>query len=523
MPGRAPKGYYILKIDSYSVCVVIASDEATGIVEPRGLSPFGAIAPAPAPPKEYPALAKSTLDKSTIWHPRLPGHGLPGDGCGSPVPYHCNHHDESFWTKSHCLNRDCPDCYELWASREAKRASMRIAWGFKAVRQAFYERGKLEKRQFRAPKLNAFVMSFRLHGKPLSGRVISGLRRECYAIASELRIIGGCCVPHPFRQDRYDHWISDDTVHFHLVGMTLNGWTAQREVRNRDLRARLESGEVVFKALADDEYSEGPRRGAGGRSYFERPDWRGFRSGRAVKRHIQYLLTHSGIVDGQHALTWFGAFAYNRLTRSRGALSTSVSIGSYFPHSQDDISPSPECPVCGSRDTERCTANEPVFQWGDWEHERPVGTREVANWPEPSHGPDEMCENEAIWHYVKSILRSGKSSLDKGTISLERLLEQPKGWDIRRVIRWNLGTGRLILGSDGDTVRLARLPTLDSALSSVRKIVLSGEPIDGTDSRLESLIGDSECGAPVSDEDFVFGPLLTRYRAQVCLMGCDCD
>jgi len=89
--------------------------------------------------------------------------GSPGEGCGDPVPVHCNTHGGAFWTKSHCLNRECPDCKELWANKEAQRAAGRLAWGKKTFDHSRFAQGDT-----RRSRIVHVVVSMYDDGRPMN-------------------------------------------------------------------------------------------------------------------------------------------------------------------------------------------------------------------------------------------------------------------------------------------------------------------------------------------------------------------
>jgi hypothetical protein len=110
----------------------------------------------------------------------------------------------------------------------------------------------------------------------------------------------------------------------------------------------------------------------------------------------------------------------------------------------------------------------------------------------------------AIWTWLKA-------ALSEGSIPRDRLnAEDPALLD--RCIDLNLKTGRLGI-TPGDRLYLKHEYDLDDALRDVRTVVLSSEPDDGRDWRLERLLkaNPSAENYVLSDVGFVFGPVETRY------------
>ena len=257
----------------------------------------------------YPAPAKSIAGYEL---PTLPGHGNRGESCGQKVEYRkCGSCGHQFWVESSCMMRECPDCYEKWAFREAKEAMGRLWMG---SRRVMHDR-MIMKRECR---LLHVVVSL-----PSEGLDLVASRRKAYDVASSRGVLGGCSVPHPFRDAcGEEEYRLDGFIHHHMLVLV-----------HDKLLERSDPG-VVFKTIRGPESSE------------DAPHYPGFRSPREVKRCIQYLLTHCGIWKGRHALTWFGALSYRNLPT--GLLERS------FPEAYDELNAwekGVRCPECGSLDT----------------------------------------------------------------------------------------------------------------------------------------------------------------------------
>lgn len=422
------------------------------------------------------AETKVSVDKSTIWLPHLPGQKEPSPSCGNPVPYHCTEHHESFWTKSHCLNRDCPDCMELWANKEANRASRRIAWGAKTLKIEHYQAttvafvhslddGFNPDAQYRKSRLNHFVVSIELESEDLESmtlRAITRYQRKAYDVVKLHGIVGGCCVVHPFRKDRYDKfWTKDHTVHFHFVGFTFRGWKSACESEDENLDSDERAGYIVFKALPDEEYG----------------DYKGLRSGRAIKRLLQYLLTHCGVDDNEHSLVYFGQFSYNKLSKARVENLFRPNPEGKCPSALADTKGPPKCPICGSGKTEPCYGGTTTFGF----YKNPeAGERDAV--PDhfiPDYPSSQTSIDESIWLWLKQRLKrerrlplsgicrqSGESIMTDEGFVFDDYRDYYDWNDVSKIVEWNLRTKRLV--RDGDGIRLGFPPTLDYALYQLR-------------------------------------------------------
>ena len=246
-------------------------------------------------PPEYPAYSEKYDFGS--YQAVLPGHGEVGSGCGDPLPMICRRCGHSYTVNSSCMRRECPHCYHKWASKEAKVVSWRL-WG--AARKLYV--------RYRVVHI---MISFRPMGD------IARERERARKIAVRHGIVGGCMVLHPWRKDRYDHYVPDGYVHFHIMGIALG-----------DIRPG-ERGDYVFRHIPD-------------------PRWHGYRGMRRtgdLRACVRYILTHCGIVAGRHALTWFGSMSYNMLPNKK--------LDEFYPGVRDKIQEfRRRCPKCGSYEVE---------------------------------------------------------------------------------------------------------------------------------------------------------------------------
>lgn len=262
-------------------------------------------------------------EKKALWD--LPGHGRALVDCGKIIVLGCDNvekHPDNMnfgrMRKNNCRRKQCPTCFEGWATAEGERSLIRLASsvvGVKTVRESIF-RLKVEKRKeprqifHKALTSELEVMVNSKHGRKPIHVVLSppeGLidetvkgyrfgRRMAYRIAKESGLIGGCVVFHPYRLkcakcggtiEDYRKQCSECgcsdfewffSPHFHVVAF---GWLSCIK------EGYLRHGWVV--------------KGLGVRE--------------SVFWTMRYLLSHAGVSTFFHATTWFGELAYNRLIR----------------------------------------------------------------------------------------------------------------------------------------------------------------------------------------------------------------
>jgi len=486
-------------------------------------------------------------EKSTNFF--LPGGGQPAEGCGNRIPKHCRNHDGEFWGRSHCNERGCPKCFERWASIEGRAASLRVSWGAKFWQD---QRAVILERRAGSSPLDPSWLSKKL----LIGHFVISMSSEqglwvhdwspdvaralAFEIARRHHVCGGLVIFHPWRRDDDGaDYVPDGYWHFHVIGIHFMPTSPGGSDVGPDGRT------ILFKHILDDEYG----------------NYGGLRSGRAIARLIQYQLSHAGLREGHHALTYFGLLALNKLPAQ--------AVESTYPESLLDSSKTNpaaplQCPVCGSVDTEPCyetdLARTPSLTIPDcsdfpsYNPDRKLMVLKVPVHPEPDYEPSpeivdqaeleleekfqnlydteplpaarheltkerqreraKLAQQElelfnmgnplvAIWTWLKA-------ALSEGSIPRDRLnAEDPALLD--KCIELNLATGRLGI-TPGDRLYLKHEYDLDDALLDVRTVVLSDEPVDGRDWRLERLLkaNPSEDNPILSDTGFVFGDTLDR-------------
>jgi hypothetical protein len=222
-------------------------------------------------------VAKSTKIKGYGW--RLPGHGDAYADCGSKRYKGClnveAHSQESLLAYSRegllekmvghvfvkiyrrsCARAECPVCYESWAAKEARKIAWRLlAWknGGRPIHVIVSVPKRLYNLRF------DFVE----------------IKRRAYSVLKKTGFLGGSCIFHPFRMNKkLNRWYF--SPHFHVIGY---GWIhGTKENYNRH-------GWIVKNA----------------------------RVRKTVFGTAMYQLSHAGIHEGHHTVTWFGRLSYNKL------------------------------------------------------------------------------------------------------------------------------------------------------------------------------------------------------------------
>lgn len=201
---------------------------------------------------------------------RLPGHGDPYDDCGDFWKKGCldvESHNQSRIddvdvvgkvyvkvVRRSCGRAECPICYEKWAGKEAHKIEYRL--------KQWKGRGKVIH----------LVLSPPAHLWGLSPEV---LRRKSYQVAKKVHFLGGSCIFHPFREEEGSkRWYF--SPHFHMLGF---GWI-------EGTAENYESSGWIVKNV-------------------------GIRQ--SVSSTALYQLSHCGVHERFHSVTWFGFLAYNKL------------------------------------------------------------------------------------------------------------------------------------------------------------------------------------------------------------------
>jgi len=232
----------------------------------------------------------------------LPGQGTPALDCGHDIPMHCNHCGHTWIGKRSCMGRTCPNCWRKWAMKEGRVSALRLWGGVSMI---------APKRTGR--RIVHAVVSFITSGE------LSVDRKRAITLAKKHGLSGGTLIFHPFRQDDEGTFIPQTHVHFHIIS--------------------LARGSIVPSSMGQDYFFKFIKDARNG-------DYRGFQDITGIRNCITYLLTHCGIIEGSHALTWWGELSYNQLSNQ--------TLYDAIPELKKEIEKIPisRCPSCGSEDTE---------------------------------------------------------------------------------------------------------------------------------------------------------------------------
>ena len=211
----------------------------------------------------------------------FPGQGVEYSTCGTYHVKGCLEHQPAYLKKikDNCGRASCPVCYKSWLVKTTEKMVDRIEGGCPRT-----HRKPIHVTVSPAPgEWDKF--------KTLDG--FRKLRRKAIKIAKQAGLKGGCTVPHPFRENRvFKNWRW--SPHFHVIGY---GWIKGTKQLYEDTGWIVQNHRI--------------RKTVGGTAY--------------------YQLTHAGIRQGIHAVSWFGILSWKNLKR-------------------DPIRAEPEtCPICGNR------------------------------------------------------------------------------------------------------------------------------------------------------------------------------
>lgn len=227
----------------------------------------------------------------------LPGHGEEYYDCGSWRKRGCLNVEEHVQNglfedmfgkvyielyKRSCARAECPTCYEAWAGKEANKIEHRM--------RNWSGHGKVI-HLVASPPTEFWV-----------GHSYEELRKRAYVVVRESGFLGGSCIFHPFRENELTKtWYF--SPHFHFLGF---GWI------------------------------RGTKEG------YQRHGWVVKNAGirKTLVGTAMYQLSHAGVHEKLHTVTWFGSLSYNKLK----------------------VKPLPKedhfCPLCGEK-------LRPVLYYGD--------------------------------------------------------------------------------------------------------------------------------------------------------------
>lgn len=233
-------------------------------------------------------ISQSTVYGVPLESVPLVGSGEPKVGCGSFFTVGClnaeghkgmnldgvNMEGKGYFERHirSCHDPLCPICWEKWASRETKKAKKRL--------DVFSLRGR---------SLKPIHVTISVPREDYNKSLLV-LRSKCYKALKAVHFLGGMVIFHPRRENDFGEWYF--SPHFHALGY---GWLT-------DVRKNYIASGWVVKNI-------------------------GIR--KTVEGTIWYQLSHAGIPEKRHAVTWIGALSYNKLKISKDQEEKHV------------------CPVCG--------------------------------------------------------------------------------------------------------------------------------------------------------------------------------
>lgn len=164
-------------------------------------------------------------------------------------------------TKLSCFRSACEYCWmEKWLARESTRATLRIEKYQKVIKQIGKTRFTNPIHVIVSPSWNDKFMRYDL------------LKKRCRELLDEAGIVGGLLIYHPFKLDKKKmKWVC--MPHFHVIGF---GWV-------HDTKKISDEHGWVIK-------NKGVRE--------------------SLHSTIYYQLSHAGVAENIHSITWFGELGY---------------------------------------------------------------------------------------------------------------------------------------------------------------------------------------------------------------------
>ncbi len=213
------------------------------------------------------------ITKKLTW--KLPGTYEKKETCGEWITKGCDnvcfHPDNKKFvrhSKRSCFRSKCEYCWlEKWLARESHRATQRIENYVDFFKKLQFARSPKFQRKYLNPIHVIVSPSWR--DKFMS---YDKLKKKARKLLDRAGIEGGLMIYHPFGLDKKtDQWIV--RPHFHVVGF---GWVVDTKKISDS-----EGWVIKNKGLRDSLHST-----------------------------IYYQLSHAGVSDDVHAITWFGSLGY---------------------------------------------------------------------------------------------------------------------------------------------------------------------------------------------------------------------
>jgi len=211
--------------------------------------------------------------KKLVW--KLPGTELKKETCGLWVSKGCDNvfgHPENKkfvkHSKRSCFRSCCEYCWlEKWLARESHRATQRIENYIQVFKHLQFASSPKFQRKYLNPIHVIVSPSWKDKFMPFDQ-----LKKKARKLINQAGIEGGLMIYHPFSLDeKSSQWIV--RPHFHIVGF---GWVVDTKKISDS-----EGWVIKNKGLRDSLHST-----------------------------IYYQLSHSGVSDDVHSITWFGSLGY---------------------------------------------------------------------------------------------------------------------------------------------------------------------------------------------------------------------
>ena len=206
------------------------------------------------------------ITKAILW--KLPSTKEKKDSCGRfrtlgcfNLKGHPNNQAYIQHTKLSCFRSSCEECWlEKWLARESRRSTLRIENYQSVMKQLGITRFTKPIHVIVAPSWKDKFMRFDL------------LKKKCRVLLDEAGIKGGLMIYHPFKLDKKKRkWVC--MPHFHVIGF---GWV-------HDTKKISDNEGWVIK-------NKGVRQ--------------------SLHSTVYYQLSHAGVSDHIHSITWFGELGY---------------------------------------------------------------------------------------------------------------------------------------------------------------------------------------------------------------------
>jgi len=213
------------------------------------------------------------ITKKLTW--KLPGTYEKKETCGEWITKGCDnvcfHPDNKKFvrhSKRSCFRSKCEYCWlEKWLARESHRAAQRIENYVDFFKKLHFARSPKFQRKYLNPI--HVIVSPSWKDKFMS---YDRLKKKARTLLDRAGIEGGLMIYHPFGLDKKtDQWVV--RPHFHVVGF---GWVIDTKKISDS-----EGWVIKNKGLRDSLHST-----------------------------IYYQLSHAGVSDDVHAITWFGSLGY---------------------------------------------------------------------------------------------------------------------------------------------------------------------------------------------------------------------